>query len=102
LKRTIKPTPDHPSQQTEQAGLNRDPKPVTVVFTLFTSDDPDLRGMVLRLGLRTGIEKQFGITCNDMPHCMCDDREFIVWESGFLNRGVLGFAFLAWASRTVS
>jgi len=72
------------------------------VFTLSTSDDPDLRGMVLRLGLRTGIEKQFGITCNDMPHCMCDDREFIVRESGFLNSDVLGCVFLAWESHTVS
>ncbi len=72
------------------------------VFTLSSSDDPDLRDMVLRLGVCSRIEKQLGITCNDMPHCMCEDRELLVWESGFLNRGVLGCVFLAWASRTVS
>ena len=72
------------------------------VVTLSTSDDPDLRDMVLRLGLCSRIEKQLGITYNDMAHCMCDEREFIVRESGFLNRGVLGCALLAWASRTVS
>ena len=31
LKRTIKPSPNHPLQQTEQAGQNRNPKPVTDV-----------------------------------------------------------------------
>jgi hypothetical protein len=72
------------------------------VVTLSTSGDPDLKDMVLRLGLCCAIEKQFGVTYNDMPHCMCDDREFIVRESGFLNRGVLGCVLLAWESRTVS
>jgi hypothetical protein len=54
------------------------------VFTFSTSDDPDLIDMVLRLGLCSLFEKNFGITCNDMPHCMCDDRELLcpgVWLS---------------------
>jgi hypothetical protein len=54
------------------------------VFTLFTSDDPDLIDMILRIGLCFLFEKNLGFTCNDMPHCMCDDRE-LLWPGVWLS-----------------